>query len=80
MLVTTGWSEAAELPQNVLKGAVLISGMYDLEPVRKSERGRYIPFTDDIEHAYSAMRHLDKLGCPVIVAYGDQETISAAFP
>jgi arylformamidase len=73
-LVTTNWSETVGLPQDVLKGAVLISGMYDLEPVLKSERGSYIPVTDEIEHAYSAMRHLDKLGCPVIVAYGGLET------
>lgn len=48
--------------------------MYDLEPVRKSERGSYVPFTNNIEHVHSPMRNLDKLSCPVIVAYGDLET------
>jgi arylformamidase len=73
-LVTTNWSETTGLPQDVLKGALLISGMYDQEPVRKSDRSSYVPFTNEIEHVHSPMRHLDKLSCPVIVAYGDLET------
>ena len=58
----------------MLKGALLASGMYDLKPVRLSKRSKYVNFTDEIEQELSAIRHLDRLNCPVIVAHGTQET------
>jgi arylformamidase len=71
--VTTDWSEFG-LPPDVVKGALLASGMYDLEPVRLSKRSKYVAFTDEIEQELSAQRHLDRLHCPLIVAYGTLET------
>jgi arylformamidase len=53
---------------------MLASGMYDLKPVRLSKRSKYVNFTDEIEQELSALHHLDRLNCPVIVAYGTQET------
>ncbi|HME45259.1 MAG TPA: hypothetical protein VKF36_19355, partial [Syntrophorhabdales bacterium] len=44
------------------------------QPVRLSARSSYVKFTDEIEQALSSQRHLDKLNCPVIVAYGTFET------
>jgi arylformamidase len=72
-VVTTDWQEFG-LPKDVVKGAMLASGMYDLKPVRLSKRSKYVNFTDEIEQELSALRHLDRLNCPVIVAYGTQET------
>jgi len=57
-----------------VKGAMLASGMYDLKPVRLSKRSKYVRFTDEIEQELSAMRHLDRLNCPIVVAHGTQET------
>ena len=48
--------------------------MYDLKPVRLSARSNYVKFTDEMEQALSAQRHLDQLNAPVIVAYGTLET------
>jgi arylformamidase len=48
--------------------------MFDLKPVRLSKRSDYVKFTDEVEHALSPQRHLDRLNCPVIVAYGTLET------
>ena len=53
---------------------MLASGMYDLKPVRLSKRSKYVNFTDEIEDELSAMRHLDRLNCPIVVAHGTQET------
>ena len=53
---------------------MLASGMYDLKPVRLSKRSKYVNFTDEIEQELSAMRHLDRLNCPIVVAHGTQET------
>jgi arylformamidase len=57
-----------------IKGALLSSGMYDLKPVRLSVRSDYVKFTDETEHALSPQRHLQRIGCPVTVAYGTLET------
>jgi arylformamidase len=45
-VVITEWQKQG-LPRDILKGAVLGSGMYDLEPVRLSKRGNYVKFTDE---------------------------------
>jgi arylformamidase len=73
-VVTTDWQKDFGLPKDVVKGAMLASGMYDLKPVRLSKRSKYVKFTDEIEHELSAIRHLDRLNCPIVVAYGTQET------
>ena len=70
----TDWQKDFGLPANIIKGGLLISGMYDLKPVRLSKRSEYVKFTDEVEQALSSLRHLDKLNAPIIVAYGTQET------
>jgi arylformamidase len=72
-VVTTDWKRYG-VPDDVVKGALLCSGMYDLKPVRLSKRSEYVAFTDEVEEALSSQRHLDRLHCPVIVAYGTFET------
>lgn len=72
-VVTTDWM-ASGLPANILKGALLVSGMYDLAPVRLSKRSSYVKFTDEVEHQLSAIRHLDRLSTPLLLAYGTCET------
>jgi arylformamidase len=72
-LVTTDWPGQG-LPADILKGAVLTSGMYDLKPVRLSNRSSYISFTDEMEAALSPIRHLEHLSAPLVVSYGSCET------
>jgi len=72
-MVTTDW-RAHGLPADLIKGALLLSGMYDLKPVRLSKRSRYVKFTDEMEHALSAQRHLDKLNTPLMLGHGTLET------
>jgi arylformamidase len=71
--VTHDWAKDG-LPRDILKGATLSSGMYDLKPVRLSKRSKYVKFTDEMENALSAMRHLDKLHTPLVLSYGTYET------
>jgi len=73
-VVVTDWQKDFGLPPNIIKGGLLMSGMYDLKPVRLSKRSQYVNFTDEIEQALSSQRHLDKLHAPIVVAYGTQET------
>jgi arylformamidase len=71
--VTHDWGKE-RLPRNIVKGATLSSGMYDLKPVRLSKRSQYVNFTDAMENELSAIRHLDRLATPLIVSYGTYET------
>ena len=71
--VTHDWAKDG-LPLDILKGATLSSGMYDLKPVRLSKRSKYVKFTDEMEQELSAMRHLDRLHTPLALSYGTYET------
>ena len=71
--VTHDWSKEG-LPRDILKGATLSSGMYDLKPVRLSKRSKYVKFTDAMEQELSAIRHLDQLVTPLNISYGTYET------
>ena len=71
--MVTDWS-AYGVPDKVIKGATLISGMYDLKPVRLSARSSYVPLTDALEDAQSAQRHLQRIHVPIILATGSLET------
>jgi arylformamidase len=72
-VVTHDWRKQ-NLPADILKGAALSSGMYDLKPVRLSKRSKYVKFTDEMEEKLSAQRHLDLLATPLILAHGTYET------
>jgi len=72
-VVTHDWRKEG-LPSDILKGAALGSGMYDLKPVRLSKRSKYVKFTDEMEESLSAQRHIDKLYTPLILAHGTYET------
>ncbi len=74
VVLVTDWQKDFGLPNGIVKGALLISGMYDLKPVRLSKRSEYVKFTDEIEQALSAQRHLNKLNTPIVVAHGSLES------
>jgi arylformamidase len=71
--LSRGW-RANNLPPDFCKGALLVGGMYDLEPVRRSARSAYVKFTDEMEDALSAQRHVDGINTPLVLAYGTTET------
>jgi arylformamidase len=70
----TEWRRDFDLPDNVIKGAVLSSGMYDLRPVRLSARSKYVRFTDEMEERLSTQRHLARINTPLVLAHGTYET------
>lgn len=73
-IVITDWQKDFGLPLDILKGALLISGMYDLKPVRLSKRSKYVNFDDATEEALSTQRHIDKIVTPLIIAHGTLES------
>jgi arylformamidase len=72
-VLTDGWREEG-LPQDFCKGALLLSGMYDLEPVPLSKRSAYVKFTAAMVEKLSSQRHLGSLHAPLVLAYGTCET------
>jgi arylformamidase len=72
--LTTDWARQFGLPPDPIRGGLVCSGMYDLEPVRRSARSEYIRFTDAMVGELSAQRHVDRLTCPIVVAHGTLET------
>jgi arylformamidase len=70
----TDWQKEFDLPADVIKGGLCMSGMYEMTPVRLSWRRTYVKFTDAMADAMSAQRHIDKLHTPIVVTYGTFET------
>ena len=73
VVLTTDWNEF-DLPADVVKQGLLVSGMYDLYPVSLSSRNEYLSFTEEIIAALSPFRHLDHLNAQVVVAFGTKES------
>ena len=78
-VVLCGHSSGAHLAACALtklefvKRALVISGVYDLLPVRLSARNEYVRIDERLEHEYSPIRHVARIGCPVTVAWGEKE-------
>lgn len=70
----TDWAAEFGLPTDALKGGLLLSGMYNLEPVSLSWRSRYVSFTEEMVEALSPQRHVERITAPLAVAYGTLET------
>ncbi|TMQ06828.1 MAG: alpha/beta hydrolase [Deltaproteobacteria bacterium] len=71
--LTTDWKRLG-LPSDLVKGGVLLSGMYDLKAVRLSARSRYVHFDDATEAALSPQRHLDRLHAQLVVAHASLDS------
>ena len=71
---TTDWQAQFGLPEDIVKGYTLCSGMYDLEAPRLSKRSAYVKFTDQMEQALSPQRHLGRIQAPIVLLYGSLET------
>lgn len=74
VLLTTDWRRLFDLPEDVIKGGLCVSGMYDLHPVLLSARSSYVELSREEAHALSPQRHLDLVRCPVTVAHGERES------
>jgi arylformamidase len=72
--LTTDWSRQYGVPADIIKAGMCTSGMYELAPVRLSARANYVKFTDAMVEKLSPIRHLDRLGAPLIVSYGTYES------
>jgi arylformamidase len=70
-VLITDWT-ARGLPRDAIKGGFLMSGMYDLYPVLLSSRSSYLHITSEEVAEFSAIRHLDRITCPIAVVSADE--------
>ena len=73
-LLTTRWPENFALPADLIKGAVFISGLGDLEPVRRSFRNAYLKLDEAMVAATSLLACPRAPGdCPLLVLVAELE-------
>ena len=83
-LVLVGHSSGAHLAAcaltrvKELASALLVSGVYDLLPVRLSARNDYVRLDERLEQEYSPIRHAHDISCPVTVAWAEKESAEFA--
>lgn len=73
MLLSADWGKY-DVPSNVVKGVCAVSGVFDLEPVRLTYVNEQVGMDADEALAMSPIRQVPINPCPVVLAYGDNET------
>lgn len=75
MCLATDWSALADdLPIDVVKGGIPISGLYDLDPLRQTTINDAMAMDEASAHACSPMFLKPVSDAPVLVTLGGQET------
>lgn len=72
-LVQDNWRTAAGLPEDVIKGAVLASGIFDLEPVRLSARNGYVRLDEETATRLSPIHNIPERLPPLALFWGAGE-------
>ncbi len=72
MMLVTDWT-TWDLPSDVINGALLVSGIYDLEPVRLSARNDYLHLDHAAALRSSPLQQLPATLPPVVIGYGENE-------
>ena len=73
-LLTRDWAREFGAPADLVKGAVFMSGLGDLEPVRLSFRNQWHKLDEAMVAEASLLRREPATACPMILAYGEHET------
>ncbi len=73
MAIAGGWHKEFDVPEDVVKGAMPISGLFHLAPVAKSFVREWVPLDDEAVKTLSPAENLPRKGCPLVVAYADSE-------
>jgi arylformamidase len=70
----TDWETEFKLPHDVVKSALLVSGMYDMRPVMLSARSSYVKLSPQEVLELSAILQPAKVRTPLTLVYGEKET------
>lgn len=72
-VLSGGWHDEAGVPEDVIKGAVPISGLFHLAPISRSFVQDWIKLDEPAVERLSPATNLPSVGCPMVVAYADGE-------
>jgi arylformamidase len=72
MLMVQRWADRG-LPADLIKGVCAISGLYDLEPIRRCYLNAKLGMTPEVARGASPVTHKPAQPSPLIVTYGGAE-------
>ncbi len=78
MLSATDWDNDYGLPDDVIKGGVAVSGIFDLRPLPYSYLQPVLQLTHEVILRESPCLNVPPSGPPLLVSYGDKETAEIA--
>lgn len=73
MALSSSWAGHG-LPENPIRGGMLISGTYDLHPLRRTSRVKFINLGDDVVWQLSPLHQIARLSSPILLAVGSKES------
>ena len=74
MMVAGGWAQDFGLPEGVIQSASLLSGLFDLEPVRLSNCNEWVQLNPASAWRNSPLHNLPSRALPLIISYAPNET------
>lgn len=74
MVLADGWQSQLGLPADLVKGALLLSGLYDLTPIPHTHINAWMNLSPEAAMRNSPAQCVPASGCPIIVTCGDNET------
>ena len=75
MSLVTDWEKLYGLPKKLIKGAIAISGMYDLEAVYFSYRNNYLGLSEEEWRENSPVLHIpDHCDTPLLIGCSEHDT------
>jgi len=73
MALSTHWADDG-VSANVIRSALLVSGIYDLGPLRCTSRANQVLIDDDVERLLSPLHQIGRLATPLLLAVGSAES------
>lgn len=74
MLAASGWQEKFNLPDNVIKGMLSLSGLYDVQPLCEININEWLQLHPEQAQRLSPLFQLPSSQTPVLLAVGGLET------
>ena len=74
MMLVPGWEADFGAPNNLVAGATLLSGLYDLEPVRLGHPNEWLKLSTTDATMLSPLLHMPERAVPLVVSYAPSET------
>lgn len=72
-VLSGGWQEEFGVPEDVVKGAMPISGLFHLAPIANSFVQDWLSLDAASVESLSPAANIPAVGCPIVVAYADGE-------